>query len=126
MSIEAGGTFTCNDEELTQDIQHLWVIISDPDAYPEYVIIVNLSSSSNARYDPACDLRQGDHWFIRHASFVYYRGAKVVTAKQLAEANISHKTSVTPDILKRIRDGAGKTNRLPHHIQQHLIDQGII
>ena len=126
MSIEAGGTFICNDEELTEDNQHLWVIVSDPSAYQECVVIVNLSSSSNTRYDPACDLKQGDHWFVKHPSFVYYRGAKVLTSRQLEEANISHKTSVSSDVLARIRDGARKTNRLPRHIKQHLIDQGII
>ena len=66
MSIEAGGAFICNDEELTEDSQHLWVIVSDPIAHPECVVIVNLSSSINTRYDPACDLRQGDHWFVKH------------------------------------------------------------
>jgi hypothetical protein len=126
MAIEAGGTFICNDDELTEDSQHLWVIVSDPVAYPESVVIVNLSSSSNAGYDPACNLRQGDHWFVKHPSFVYYRRAKVLTAQRLAEANISHKTSVSAEVLARIREGARKSNRLPRHIKQHLIEQGII
>ncbi len=125
MSIEAGGAFICNDEELTEDNQHLWVILSDPAVYPECVVIVNLSSSSNKRYDPACNLKQGDHWFVRHPSFVYYRGAKVLTSQKLEEANISHKTSVSSEVLARIREGAGKTDRLPRHIKQHLIEQGI-
>ena len=126
MSIEAGGAFTCNDEDLTEDIQHLWVIVSDPITHPECVVIVNVSSSTNRRYDPACDLRQGDHWFLKHPSYVYYRGAKELTSKQLAEANISHKTSVTEDVLRRIREGAGKSDRLPRNVKQHLIDQGIL
>jgi hypothetical protein len=126
MAMEAGGAFICNDNALTEDNQHLWVIVSDPGAYPECVVIVNLSSSSNAGYDPACHLRQGDHWFVKHPSFVYYRRAKVLTSQKLEEADISHKTSVSADVLARIREGAGKTNRLPRNIKQHLIEQGII
>jgi hypothetical protein len=35
MAIEAGGAFICNDDALTEDNQHLWVIVSDPGAHPE-------------------------------------------------------------------------------------------
>ncbi len=122
MSLEAGGAFTCNDEELTQDTQHLWVIISDTAAYPDSVVVVNVSSSINATYDSACDLRQGDHAFITHRSFVYYRRAQLLTAEQLKSANISYKTSVTPNVLGRIREGAGKTNRISHQIKKVLIE----
>jgi hypothetical protein len=126
MSIEAGGAFFCNDEELTNDTQHLWVIVSDPVAYPDCVVVVNLSSSNSRLSDPACILKQGDHWFVRHPTFVYYRRAMVLTLQQLQAANIRHTTSVSQAVLARIHDGASKTKFLPRHIKQHLIDQGII
>jgi hypothetical protein len=127
MPIEAGGTFSCNNEELTGESEHLWVILTDPTAYPECIIIVNLSScDNNRRHDPACVLKPGEHWFIRHNTFVYYRGAIALTLRQLIDANISLKTAVTPSILERIRDGASRTDRLSHHIRKHLIEQGII
>jgi len=104
MSVEAGGAFICNTEDLTGDNEHLWVIISDPTAYPESVVVVNLSScSDNRRYDSACVLKAGDHWYIRHDTFVYYREAKILTVQELNDADISHKTSVTPRVLSRIR-----------------------
>jgi hypothetical protein len=50
----------------------------------------------------------------------------VLTSQKLEEANISHKPSVSVDVLARIREGARKTNRLPRNIKRHLIEQGII
>ena len=126
MSIEAGGAFTCKDDSFTGDDQHLWIIVSDPRLFPDCVVIVNLSSSTNKTYDPACALKAGDHPFITHATFVYYRRAQVVTLQQLSDAVISHKASVNAGVLARIREGANKTHMLPRKIKQHLIDQGII
>ena len=126
MSVEAGGTFKCNDEAFIDDTQHLGIIVSDPAAHPDQVVIVNVSSSTNKRYDPACELRVSDHWFITHASFVYYRGAVIVTVQKLRETNLSHKTSLSAEVLQRVRDGAGKSKRIAHHIKKALIDQGII
>jgi len=126
MSIEAGGTFKCNDDVLTGDIEHLWVIISDPTLHPDCVVIVNLTSRKYKNDDPACDLIVGDHPFIIKPTFVKYRETMVVTKRQLEEASISHKTSVDMRVLQRIRAGAGKSRFIPRFIKKHLIDQGII
>ena len=45
MSIEAGGAFRCKTEDLTGEMRHLWVILNDPVAYPDCVVIVNVTSS---------------------------------------------------------------------------------
>ena len=126
MSIEPGGTFTCKDDSFTGDDKHLWVIVSDPNSHPDCVVIVNLSSTFNKTYDPACDLKRGEHPFIRHDTFVHYREAKVVTSKGLHAAAISHGQSVSVAVLARIREGANKTRLLPRAIKRHLIDQGVI
>jgi len=127
MSIEAGGAFRCLDGELTGDTAHMWVILSDPVANPESVVIVNLSSSSNLKsYDPACDLKPADHWFISHPTFVFYHHAVVRTAEELRSGNIQPLTSLRPPVLVRIRHGAGESRRLPRGIRKLLIEQGIV
>lgn len=126
MSVEAGGTFKCQDDGFIGDDQHLWIILSDPITHPDQVVIVNVSSSSNSTYDPACDLRVGHHWSIRHPSFVYYRRAKIVTAEQLQNARLNHSTSLTATVLTLVREGAAKTQFLPRYIKKLLIEQGVI
>jgi hypothetical protein len=126
MSVEAGGTFKCNEAGFIGDDEHLWIILSDPIAYPDQVVLVNVSSSTNARRDPACTLRYGDHGFIRHDSFVYYRGAKIVKALDLRGANISHSATLTSAILMRVREGAAKTQFIPRYIKKLLIEQGVV
>jgi hypothetical protein len=127
MSVVAGGAFHCKDDQLTGDTEHLWVIISDPIAHPNCVIVASVSSNYAARnYDPGCDLNRGDHPSIFHRSFVYYRKALVVTAQQLEAAEIRHTATFSPTVLARIRAGASQNDRLPRYIKKHLVDQGII
>ena len=126
MSIEAGGAFKCNSTELTNDELHLWIILSDPAVHPECVVVVNLTSRTGNKDDPACRLNAGDHPFVIRPTYVKYSEAHVVTAQQLEDADISHRQSLNSNILQRIRDGAGRSKSIRMGIKKHLVDQGII
>lgn len=131
MSIEVGGAFRCRNEDLTGEMGHLWVILTDPAAYPDDVVIVSVTTTHTGSrvvrsYDPACDLRRGDHYLVTHPSFVLYNEAIVVTVQVLQDAEINHTTSFDPAVLQRIREGAGKSRFLDRGIKRRLTDQGII
>ena len=131
MSIEAGGAFRCKSEDLTGEMRHLWVILTDPVTYPDCVVIVNVTTTHTGKqvvrnYDPACDLKRGDHNLIIHPSFVFYNEAMVVTVQKLEDAEIGHTTSFDQAVLQRIRDGAGKSRFLDRGIKRRLLDQGIL
>ena len=131
MSIEVGGAFRCKNEDLTGEMRHLWVILTDPVTYPDCVVIVNVTTTHTGNqvvrsYDPACDLKQGDHSLIIRPSFVFYDEAMVVTVQKLEDAQISHTTSFDPAVLQRMRDGAGKSRFLDRGIKRRLFEHGII
>ena len=75
---------------------HLHFICCDPVYYPqlskECVLAVNISSvNDGTEYDKTCVLDVGDHPFVRHASYVYYRKSEVFgvnsISRNVAEGN---------------------------------------
>lgn len=61
---------------------HLHVICNDPVFYPrtqkDSVLLVNISTVNPLiNYDQTCLLNAGDHPFIKHESYVYYRKADI-------------------------------------------------
>lgn len=73
----------------TGAVNHLHFICSDPTFYPatndERVLIVNISTlKEHAYYDRTCILDRGDHPFIKHPSFVYYREALISSRERLS------------------------------------------
>jgi|SRR5271157_1402856 len=63
---------------------HLWIVISDPVAHPE-CIIVNITSDV-FRAGKECELGPGDHPFITDKSYISFGDAKKVTPE--AEAKL--------------------------------------
>jgi hypothetical protein len=65
------------------DRKHLFVILTDPQEDSD-VLLVSLSSLRPALpHDPTCILVAGDHPFVRHDSFVFYRLARIVPVAAL-------------------------------------------
>ncbi len=62
--MNAGDTFKIPQPETSLDT-HLWVVISDPAADAENILIVNFTTS-RADSDKACILQPGEHPFVRH------------------------------------------------------------
>lgn len=61
---------------------HLFVVLTDPTINDQdslnSVLLSGISSiHPSVRYDNSCVLRVGDHVFLRHDSFVFYRHARI-------------------------------------------------
>lgn len=95
--------------------RHLWVVVHGPEACPGYgqpphVITVSVTTlRAGNSHDPACILHAGDHPFIQHDSWIYYRAARLdpLADAQLHVANalwIPHQP-FSPQLLVRVRAG---------------------
>jgi len=74
----------------TGAVRHLHIVMNDPVFSPEHkresVLLVNLSSiKEGLPYDDACVLEAGEHSFIRHPSYVHYRGAVISSVSRITD-----------------------------------------
>jgi hypothetical protein len=69
-------------------VKHLHIVLCDPQSASAYVnnscILGSVTTiRPNVPHDDSCILRAGDHEFLSHDSFVYYKMAKSFTAKSI-------------------------------------------
>ena len=106
---------------------HLWVVVSDPARDRKHVVIANMTSGG---LDESCVLGPGDHPFIQHRTVVRYDKARIESdadlEKLVSSGSITPDEPVSPDVLKRIREGAAKTDRIPFRCKDVLIEQSLI
>ena|SRR6266478_3788630 len=122
--MDAGTTFLRSDSD-----KHLWVIISDPKADAETVLIVNLTSL-DVRKESVCVLHVGEHPWIRHDTCVNYADAVITSVPKLlaakdAGAIVLH-DPVSDMLLRRIREGAMNSTRISLDNADILINQGLV
>jgi hypothetical protein len=108
---------------------HLWIVASNPAKDLQNVLLVNVTT-----YDPAdrfkenaCLLSHGDHAFIKHCSCINYADSRVFTdahlTSLLARGRIKLQDKLDPAVLKRVRDGASLSKRIPLKNLQILMEQ---
>ena len=113
--LKAGDTFLMPPKSGV--VEHLWIILTAPDAKGE-AVCVNVTSDD---VDHTTELLAGDHNFIKHPSVIRYRDAKSMNL-QIVESVIQGKISpagmvckvhqpCTEALLKRTREGLIKS---PH------------
>lgn len=109
--------------------KHLWVIISDPEAHPDQVLFVSMTSYDLTKED-VCLIDQGEHPFVKHKTCIDYSDARHATSAQLdtllTAEQILRATSVSDDLLERIRIGASLSEDLPQRYKKLLRSQGLI
>jgi len=96
--------------------KHLFIVISERNEYDE-VLIVNVTTKKS-HSDASCILRNGDHPFIKHESVANYADARAVKVSDLCRligrhADVSSHQSVSPELLRRIQEGALVSPALP-------------
>lgn len=127
-NIQQGDCFRF-DPRLAVD-NHLWFVITNPNAFPDNVVVVNLTTYRIPKSDAACILEPGDHPYIDHQSCINYGEAWDTTLKHLQlaekEGNLHRVDSVDAAVLKRIHDGAAKSTRIKIGVENTLKSQGII
>jgi hypothetical protein len=105
------------------------VVISDPVADPDGVLIVNFTTR-RPDSDPACILEAGEHPFVKHQTCVNYAGAKVVSRADIQslmeKGLLRNHAALSAALLKRIRDGAGASERMSLAHADILIEQGLL
>jgi hypothetical protein len=123
-----GDTFRVTDPGSTLD-RHLWIVLSNPEADPEAILIVNMTSWGTQK-DPACVLGAGDHPFLSHKSCVNYRDAKVLSAARLeallSAKHIAKQPPLSKDVLARVLCGAATSRFIALDHAKLLADQGLI
>lgn len=128
IQLKGGETFLIPEPGSSLD-SHLWIVLSEPSIDPENVLIVNLTTWAEYK-DQACLLQPGDHPFVKQRTCVNYADAKVVTAHQLEtfldRGQIKHQTPLTPELLRRVREGAAQSTRMALAHAQVLFDQELI
>lgn len=101
---------------------HLRIIVTDPDPVGEVLVVGVTTWKPDS--DESCILNPGDHPFIRHLSRIAYERAHMcsVAVIETAIRNKSARTyeAVSPDVLRRIRDGALATDALPRKLKRQL------
>lgn len=93
--------------------RHYFFVISAPDKYPERpLVLVSITSvSPDKNIDRSCLVSPGEHPCCTKESFVYYKGALMLTAAKLgaliATGDATPKPpAASPTLLQRLRDGA--------------------
>jgi hypothetical protein len=106
---------------------HLWVIISDTNNDGE-LLEVNITSTNNPdgtrrKYiDNSCIVNVGEHPWITHESFLYYRkarGTEQSAIDRLLQARlITSNENVSSRLLRKIQDGAKKSVYLETNLEK--------
>lgn len=106
---------------------HLHFICCDPVYYPnlgrDCVLGVNISSiNDGTEYDHSCILDAGDHPFIKHPSYVYYRKADIFgsesISRNVAEGNFSIHDPCSDQAFNKILQGFESSNELRFKIKR--------
>ncbi|MGR3806932.1 hypothetical protein SAMN05660772_00997 [Pasteurella testudinis DSM 23072] len=94
---------------------HLYFILTDPcfngeTGQEDSVLSVSCSSIKQGKvFDNTCVLKAGEHEFIRHDSFVFYRHLRIDSAsiinQKVAQGLFITKTMISDDIYRRILKG---------------------
>lgn len=108
---------------------HLWIVLSDPAANPQQVLLVNMTTW-RADKDQACLLNAGDHPCVLHNSVINSEEARVCTLAHLhslvAADAVELKAPVSPALLQRIRAAAADSKRMQIGAFQLLLEQGLV
>src|SRR5262249_11937579 len=125
-AVKAGDTFYVRDRSVDT---HLWVIISEPEADADRVLMVSLTTYEPYKED-VCLIDVGDHPRISHKTCVAYNEARMTTLSKLTGLRdgglLSMQAPVSEDLLARIRAGVSRSKTIKYQYVEFLLDQGVI
>jgi hypothetical protein len=126
--MRAGDTFRATESEPGNDEnRHLWVVLSDPDLYPDEVVVV-FFSTLRAGFDQTCIIEAGDHPFITRRSVVAYTAADVRRHSKLLAALKRNKIEladpVGAELVSRIRMLLQHSPHISYRIAEIAKNQG--
>ena len=131
MPLEIGSTFV--NIACPNMTSHLCVVLSHPSYNPNKVVFVRISTWRDEAIelnDSSCIVNVGDHPFIRHKSYVYYREAMCrplsILQQGIEKSVLQPHKNCTDDFLERILDGAANSKFTPNEILEILQEQELI
>jgi hypothetical protein len=100
-------------------IPHCWFVVADnPDGK---CVIVNMTTLSHI-CDKTAVLHKGEHPSVHHDSIILYSDAQITDLNTLdilvARGAASKQTPCSPECLKRIQEGIGKSTETRPHIRE--------
>lgn len=114
------------------DKSHLFTVVLGPKRFEghgesEQVVMVSVTTiKPDFPYDPACVIRAGEHPFIEHDSYVYYREPRVESVSHVASMVETMgwlpKESCSAELRRRIVEGLLASKRVPRHVKLLLED----
>lgn len=120
MSVVAGNTFILT--RATGSTPHLWIVLTAPAGEPPEVVIVSLTTL-RPHSDETVVLHPGDHPFVQHPTCVYFSDARIVAVAQLEKAlrqgQAVPRADVSPELLRRIREGLLESPWTVHRIRRY-------
>src|SRR5262245_1855895 len=107
-----------NDPRSMGGKHHLYVVISDPAKNAKEIALVNVTTIwPGVEHDKSCTFTGGEHRHIWKPSWVRYELGRIVPDSELQallKARLIHLSDpVTPAVLKRIQEGALRSDRTP-------------
>ncbi len=95
--------------------RHLRIVITDSNEQNEFLTVA-VDTLHSSFQDDSCIIEKDEHPFIKTRSFVNYHYARVLNFTQvfngLQKGVLVRKEDVSEELLRRIQDGAKKSNRL--------------
>ena len=103
-------------------IEHLWIVVTEPDGNPQQVVMVNLTSE-RAGSDSTVTLSPGDHSFITKKTVVNYSDARLVETGNLIALVALNREAKKDDcnaaLLARIQQGMLVSEFTPNKIKSY-------
>ena len=103
----------------SNEISHLWIIITEPIGDQKRVVIANLTSM-RSNSDQTVILKKGDHPFIQHDSIINYSDVRFVEVEKLinASAMFPVQKEFDSNILNKIQKGLLPSPHTPLGIKE--------
>ncbi len=108
---------------------HLRVILSDPEAFPDQVVFATLTSFDLTK-ESACIIQPGEHPFVKNQTCIAYDRLIACRSTELsrleAASQIVWNVSVSQVLLERIREGASLSRDIKPRMLKILLEQGVL
>jgi len=105
------------------DAHHLHVILTDACTNSQHLLVSITSIKAGISYDDACVIEAGEHAFIGHRSYVYYRRSRQDRAAHLTkcvEGGLFHPRDPVSDALfERICEGIELSRFIPRWVRNY-------
>lgn len=113
--------------------RHLFFVLTDAseDGHPRFPVLVPLNSrydpdgTERRQFDDSCVLHRGDHPYVRHESYIKYRGARIdwhinFLIEGIKDGKIEMRERATDELFSRIIEGAGKSSFSTPELRRRL------